>query len=74
MGILDPHGNDGPIEHYYRTGDPSHGYPPSDHLNRIGDLNAPTDYLSYGRPPSRTSSIIALLLSIAFLVVALLSW
>jgi hypothetical protein len=38
MGFLDPHGNDGPIEHYYRTGDPSRGYPPSDHLTRIGDL------------------------------------
>ena len=74
MGFVDPHGNDGPIEHYYRTGDPSRGYPPSDHLTRMGDLDASTGHLNYGGTPTRTSSIIALLLSVAFLVVAFLSW
>ena len=74
MGFLDPHGNDGPIEHYYRTGDPSRGYPPSDHLTRMGDLDASTGPLNHGGYATRTSSIIALLLSVGFLVVAYFSW
>jgi hypothetical protein len=40
----------------------------------MGDLDASTGHLNYGGTPTRTSSIIALLLSVAFLVVAFLSW
>ncbi len=56
------------------TGDISRGASPTDLPGRFGNPKSPEEYLTYGGKPSKGGSLIALALSIAFLIVAVLSW
>jgi hypothetical protein len=63
-----------PITYAVVAGDISRGASPTDLPGRFGNLRHPEEYLIYGGKPSKGSSLIALALSIAFLLVAILSW
>ena len=63
-----------PITYAVVTGDISRGASPTDLPGRFGNLRSPEEDLTYGRRPSKGSSLIALALSITFLIVAVLSW
>ena len=63
-----------PITYAVMTGDISRGASPSDLPGQFGNLRSPDEYLTYGGKPSKGGSLLALVLSIAFLIVAVLSW
>ena len=74
MDDFSPKSSMDPITYAVITGDISQGALPHHVAGRLGDLKTPDDYPTYGGQPSKGSSLIALVLSIAFLVVAVLSW
>ena len=63
-----------PITYAVMAGDISRGASPSDLPGHFGNLRSPDEYLTYGGKSSKGGSLIALVLSIAFLIVAVLSW
>lgn len=63
-----------PITYAVITGDTSRGASQTDLPGRFGNLRNPEEYLTYGGKLSKGSSLIALALSIAFLIVAIFSW
>lgn len=63
-----------PITYAVMTGDTSRGASPTDLPGRFGNPRSPEEYLTYGGKLSKGGSLIALALSIAFLIVAVLSW
>lgn len=63
-----------PITYAVMTGDTSRGASPTDLPGRFGNPRSPEEYLTYGGKLSKGGSLIALVFSIAFLIVAVLSW
>ena len=63
-----------PITYAVMTGDTSRGASVSDLGRTYGSLEDDTKDLTYSGTHKGTSSLLALVLSIAFLVVAFLSW
>lgn len=63
-----------PITYAVINGDISRGASPSDLGRSYGSLEDHNRHLDYGGVPSRTSSVVALVLSVSFLIVAILSW
>lgn len=63
-----------PITYAMMTGDTSRGASVSDLGRTYGSLEDDTKDLTYSGTQTGTGSLLALVLSIAFLVVAILSW
>lgn len=74
MDDFDRRSSMAPIPYAVTTGDMSQDAWPHHFAARLGDLKTPDDYRSDADQPSQVGSLIGPVLSIAFLVVAILSW